>query len=151
MKAGREHRVPLAPAVVALLRELLPLNPPNYLTGPGGNAPVFPGASAGRPLSNSVMLMVLRRMGFGGLTAHGFRSSFRDWAAEETSYPRELAEAALAHLIGTKTELAYQRGDLLAKRRRMMEAWAAFCEGSHQGNPDAEEPGSRRRSVATQA
>ncbi len=129
MKAGREHRVPLAPAVVALLKGLLPPNPPNHLTGPGGNAPVFPGASGGRPLSSSVMLMVLRRMGFGGLTAHGFRSSFRDWAAEETSFPRELAEAALAHIIGTKTELAYQRGDLLAKRRRMMEAWVNFCGG----------------------
>ena len=78
-------------------------------------------------MSSSVMLMMLRRMGFGGLTAHGFRSSFRDWTAEETSYPRELAEAALAHMIGTKTELAYQRGDLLSKRRRMMEAWADFC------------------------
>ena len=75
------------------------------------------------------MLMVLRRMGFGGLTAHGFRSSFRDWAAEETGCPRELVEAALAHIVGTKTELAYQRGDLLAKRRRMMEAGVGYCGG----------------------
>ncbi len=99
-------------------------------------------------MSNSVMLMVLRRMGFGGLTAHGFRSSFRGWAAEETSFPRELAEAALAHIIGTKTELAYQRGDLLAKRRRMMEAWADFCGGlGDRGMAVAPEAGGHRLSI----
>jgi integrase len=125
MKAGREHRVPLAPAAVALLRGLLPPNAPNHLTGPDGVALAFPGASEGRPLSN--MAMLLRRMGRGDLTAHGFRSSFRDWAAEATTFPRELAEAALAHVNGDKTEAAYKRGDLLAKRRGMMEAWAAFC------------------------
>ena len=73
------------------------------------------------------MNMLLRRMGRGDLTTHGFRSSFRDWTAEATAFPRELAEAALAHVNGDKTEAAYQRGDLLAKRRRMMEAWAAYC------------------------
>jgi integrase len=128
MKAGREHRVPLAPAAVALLRGLLPPNAPNHLTEAAGAAGlVFPGASEGRPLSNMAMLMLLRRMERGDLTAHGFRSSFRDWVAEATTFPRELAEAALAHVNGDKTEAAYQRGDLLAKRRRMMEAWAAYC------------------------
>ena len=101
---------------------------------------MFPGASGDRPLSSSVMLMVLRRMGFVGLTAHGFRSSFRDWAAEATTFPRELAEAALAHIIGTKTELAYQRGDLLDKRRRMMEAWAAYCAEPAAGRGGAVRP-----------
>ena len=92
---------------------------------------MFPGASEGRPLSNMAMLMLLRRMGRGDLTAHGFRSSFRDWVAEETTFPRELAEAALAHVNGDKTEAAYQRGDLLAKRRLLMEAWEAFCAKSN--------------------
>ena len=106
---------------------LLTPNSPNHLTGPAADALVFPGAGAGRPLSNMAMLMLLRRMGRGDLTAHGFRSSFRDWVAEATAFPRELAEAALAHVNGDKTEAAYQRGDLLAKRRGMMEAWAAYC------------------------
>ena len=130
MKAGREHRVPLAPAAVALLRGLPPPDAPNHLTEGAGAALVFPGAGAGRPLSNMAMLMLLRRMGRGDLTAHGFRSSFRDWAAEATTFPRELAEAALAHVNADKTEAAYQRGDLLGKRRRLMEAWAAYCAKS---------------------
>jgi integrase len=84
-------------------------------------------------LSNMSMLMMLRRMGRGDLTAHGFRSTFRDWAAERTNFPREVAEAALAHVVGDRTEAAYRRGDLFEKRRRLMDAWAAQCEvGSHQ-------------------
>ena len=71
---------------------------------------------------------MLRRMGREDLTVHGFRSTFRDWAAEQTNFPREVAEAALAHVIADRTEAAYRRGDLLDKRRRMMDAWAAYCQ-----------------------
>jgi len=88
---------------------------------------VFPGGKAGRPLSGMAMLMLLRRMGRGDLTAHGFRSTFRDWAAETTGYAREVAEAALAHALGDKVEAAYRRGDLFEKRARLMADWATFC------------------------
>ena len=81
----------------------------------------------GRPLSNMAMLMMLRRMGRGDLTAHGFRSTFRDWAAERTGFPAEVAEMALAHAVGDKVEAAYRRGDLFQKRRQLAEAWAKFC------------------------
>jgi integrase len=73
------------------------------------------------------LLMLLRRMGHNKLTAHGFRSTFRDWAAERTNFPREVAEAALAHVVGDKVEAAYRRGDLFEKRRRLMEAWEKFA------------------------
>jgi integrase len=79
------------------------------------------------PLSNMALLMLLRRMERADLTAHGFRSTFRDWCAEATNYPREVAEAALAHTLKDKTEAAYQRGDLIEKRRRLMAEWATFC------------------------
>ena len=88
---------------------------------------MFPGGKAGKPLSSMALLMLLRRMERGDLTAHGFRSTFRDWCAEATNYPREVAEAALAHTLRDKTEAAYQRGDLMEKRRRLMAEWAAFC------------------------
>ena len=88
---------------------------------------MFPGQKPGKPLSNMAMLALLRRMGRGDLTAHGFRSTFRDWCAETTNYPREVAEAALAHTLGDKVEAAYRRGDLMEKRRRLMADWAAFC------------------------
>jgi integrase len=86
---------------------------------------VFPAARSGAPLSNMALLMLLRRMERGDLTVHGFRSTFRDWAAE-TGQPNDLAEAALAHTLG-KVQAAYQRGDLLERRRKLMAAWAAFC------------------------
>ena len=89
---------------------------------------VFPGQRAGKPLSGMAMEMVLRRMGVEGVTVHGFRSAFRDWAGNETHFARELAEAALAHVIGDKAEQAYRRGDALEKRRALMEAWASYCE-----------------------
>ena len=79
-------------------------------------------------MSNMAMLMVLRRMGRDDLTAHGFRSTFRDWAAECTNFPREVAEAALAHVVGDKVEAAYRRGDLFEKRRRLMDFWATHCQ-----------------------
>jgi len=121
MKAGKEHRVPLAPATVTLLRALLPLR--NADTGDW----VFPGGREGRPLSNMAMEMTLRRLGRGDLTVHGFRSTFRDWSAEATGYQREVAEAALAHTLGDKVEAAYLRGDLFEKRRQLMSDWARFC------------------------
>src|SRR3984893_18777049 len=88
---------------------------------------VFPGGKKRKPLSNMAMLAVLKRMERAELTAHGFRSSFRDWAAERTTFPHEVAEMALAHTVGDKVEAAYRRGDLLHKRRQIMEAWARFC------------------------
>jgi len=124
MKAEKEHRVPLSDAALAVLREVAKLRRGD------SDAPVFPGGKGGKgggALSNMAMLALLRRMGRDDLTVHGFRSSFRDWCAESTSYPRELAEAALAHTLDDKTEAAYQRGDMLAKRARLMGEWAAFC------------------------
>ena len=88
---------------------------------------IFPGAVAGRPLSDMSLTAVLRRMERGDLTVHGFRSTFRDWAAEQTAYPSEVVEMALAHTIGNKVEAAYRRGDLLDKRRRLVADWATYC------------------------
>lgn len=119
MKAGRTHRVPLSDRAVALLREI---------EGVRGGDFVFPGRAPGHPLSVMALEMVLRRLGMREVTVHGFRSAFRDWAGEATDFPREVAEAALAHVIGDKAEQAYRRGDALAKRRLMMEAWAAFLD-----------------------
>jgi integrase len=131
MKARREHRVPLSRQTLAILEEMKSLHSSN------GNSEtlgfVFPGAKrGGAPLSNMAFLMLLRRMERDNLTAHGFRSTFRDWAAERTSFPAEVAEMALAHAVGDKVEAAYRRGDLFEKRRRLMEAWAAFCAASKQ-------------------
>ena len=120
MKAGREHRVPLSSRAGEVLARAKTLG--------GGSALVFPGRSGENPLSNMVFLMALRRMSV-PITAHGFRSSFRDWAAETTNLPREVAEMALAHAVENRVEAAYRRGDLLAKRRDLMEQWATFCEG----------------------
>jgi integrase len=119
MKAGREHRVPLSRAAISLLKNM---------RSTGRNDLVFPGERRGKPLSNMSMLMTLRRMGRNDLTAHGFRSTFRDWAAECTNFPREVAEGALAHVVGDKAEAAYRRGDLFEKRRRLMDAWAVHCQ-----------------------
>lgn len=121
MKAGKEHRVPLCSAAVDILREMSWLRSSGY---------VFPGQKPKRPLSMMAMDMLLRRMKV-DFTVHGFRSSFRDWAGEETSFPREVAEQALAHTIGSATERAYRRGDALEKRRQLMEAWAHFLRSSH--------------------
>lgn len=117
MKAGGIHRVPLSGAAIELLRPLHDLRVSSY---------VFPGARPNRPLSVMAMSMMLRRVTPSGATVHGFRSSFRDWAAEETDFPREIAEAALAHTVGDAVERAYRRGDALEKRRALMGAWAAW-------------------------
>jgi len=120
MKADRDHRVPLSARAVAILRELAEVRMGEY---------VFPGQRRGQPLSNMALLKLLERMKRDDLTVHGFRSTFRDWAAECTDFPREVAEAALAHAVGDKVEAAYRRGDLFEKRRQLMEAWAAYCDG----------------------
>ena len=119
MKAGREHRVPLSGRALEILGKLSETRTGEY---------VFPGQRAGRPLSNMSMEMVLRRMGVDGVTVHGMRSAFRDWAGNETHFAREVAEAALAHVVGDKAEQAYRRGDALEKRRELMEAWARYVE-----------------------
>ena len=119
MKAGREHRVPLSPAAMDVLQQAAEL-------GQHPDAPVFIGRKEGAPLSNMALIMTLRRLGRGDLTAHGFRSSFRDWTAENTNYPRDVAEMALAHTIGDKVEAAYRRGDLMEKRTALMADWGAF-------------------------
>ena len=121
MKAGREHRVPLSDAALAVLATMAPLRPEE------GDGYVFPGAAEGKPLSSMAMLMLLRRMKRSDLTAHGFRSTFRDWTEEATSTPHAVAEAALAHTIGDKVEAAYRRGDLFAKRAHLMAEWASYC------------------------
>jgi integrase len=126
MKAGKEHRVPLSPHALAILKGMDDLRRDRDQPVVS-DAFVFPGGKAGKPLSNMTFLMLLRRMGRGDLTAHGFRSTFRTWAAERTKFPREIAETALAHTVGDDTERAYQRGELLEKRRRLMDAWADFC------------------------
>jgi integrase len=123
MKGGREHRIPLAPRCIEILKRARELC--------GICQFVFPGRSGDKPLSNMVFLMALRRMKF-DITAHGFRSAFRDWAAERTNVPREVCEMALAHAIKNKVEAAYRRGDLLDKRRDLMATWAAFAT-KHSG------------------
>ena len=132
MKAAREHRVPLSEAALAVLEQVRPLA--LMRDGkPDSAAPVFPGPRRARPMSNMTMLMLLRQMKRNDLTAHGFRSTFSDWAAERTAYPREVVEMALAHTIGNKVEAAYRRGDLFEKRRRLMADWASFCEAPPAG------------------
>ena len=119
-KAGRVHRVPLSDPAMEILAKLSAARISGF---------VFPGQRPNRPLSVMAMEMVLRRMGVADVvTVHGFRSSFRDWAGNETHFPRELAEHALAHVIGDKAEQAYRRDAALERRRPLMAAWAAYCE-----------------------
>ncbi len=118
VKTGRDHRVPLSERTIDILTDLPREN---------GNDHVFIGIRPGRGLSNMSMLELLRGMTGNGASVHGFRSSFRDWAAEETNHPREVAEAALAHVVGDASERAYRRGDALQKRRRLMTAWTRYC------------------------
>jgi integrase len=120
MKAGREHRVPLSARATAILKKLKEVRQGEF---------VFPGQKPGKPLSNMAMEMVLRRMKVEDATVHGFRSSFRDWAGNESAYPREVADSALAHVVGDQTEQAYRRGDALEKRRKLMDEWAKHCAG----------------------
>lgn len=118
MKAGKPHRVPLSKAAVTVLKSVKGLDAEL----------VFPGAKKGKALSNMTMLQVLKeRMGHAELTVHGFRSTFRDWAAEQSTFPNEVVEMALAHTIEDPTEAAYRRGDLFEKRTKLMQAWADYC------------------------
>lgn len=117
MKAGRQHRVPLSSAAVELLRKQ-----PRFQ----GNKYVFPGAKRGKPLSNMAMLEVLRGMKGHGWTVHGFRSSFRDWITDTTLHSSEIAESALAHVIGDKTEAAYRRGEAFERRAILMQQWCDY-------------------------
>lgn len=119
-KAGREHRVPLSDTALAVLERVRGLDPEL----------VFPGQRRGKGLSNMAMTQLLRRLGRGDVTVHGFRSSFRDWAEEQGGLPREIAELCLAHEVGSATERAYRRSDLLEKRRALIERWAAYCAPS---------------------
>lgn len=122
MKMSRSHVVPLPPDAVDVFRRAEKLRSL-------GSDLVFPGMKSGRPLSDMTLLKVVRDMN-AGVTVHGFRSAFRDWVAEETSYPGEVAEAALAHAVSNKVEAAYRRTDFLEKRRSMMRDWATFCVGT---------------------
>ena len=118
MKAGRPHTVPLSSRAIEILREAEKFGRTGY---------IFPGQKSGKPLSHMAFLALLRRMKLEDVTGHGFRSSFRDWCGECTPFPREVAEAALAHAIQDKVEAAYRRATALEKRRELMEAWATFC------------------------
>ena len=122
MKAGREHVVPLPAQALALFERM-------KAHRRGDCDLVFPGTKRGKPLSDMTLTKVLRDMEVDAVP-HGFRSTFRDWVAEQTSWPAELAEAALAHVISDKTVAAYQRGRMLEKRRELMAAWANYCEGT---------------------
>jgi len=117
MKGGREHRVPLSNPVVAILKEMAAVRQSEF---------VFPSRKPGRPLSVRAFDMTLTRMNV-AVTTHGFRSTFRDWASERTSFAPEVCEMALAHVISNRSEAAYRRGELLEKRRQLMNAWASFC------------------------
>jgi integrase len=119
MKAGREHRVPLSNAAIDLLKTMQKLREGDL---------VFPSAKRGKPISDMTMGKTLKSMGRPDITTHGFRSTFRDWVSEQTAYPGEMAEMALAHTIGNKVEAAYRRGDLFEKRRRLMADWADYCD-----------------------
>jgi len=125
MKAKKEHRVPLSNSCLAILEALPRVD---------GNPYIFPGARHGCPLSNMALLQLMRGMGYGvdgtrgNYVPHGFRSSFRDWSGEVSSFPRDVAEMALAHVIENKVEAAYRRGDLFIKRQRMMQEWAEYVD-----------------------
>jgi integrase len=124
IKAGKEHRIPLPAPAITLLEKLH-----QHRVGPY----VFPGMKSGKPLSNMALLKLLGRMGWADITTHGFRSTFRDWAAEQTNFPREVAEMALAHAIENKVEAAYRRGGLFQKREKLMAAWALYCGTARSG------------------
>ncbi len=141
MKGREAHSVPLNDRAVAILKGLA-----EAATGPF----VFPSAiKQDRPLSNMAMLMLLRRMQRGDVSVHGFRSSFRDWCGDQTTFPREVAEAALAHKVGNDVEQAYRRGTALAKRAKLMEAWERFCLSVPKSNvlPFASTPPTMKKQI----
>jgi integrase len=119
MKAGRQHQVPLPDRAVEIIRSLIP-------SGVAPTGYVFAGRKRGSSLSNMAMLECLRDLRGQGVTVHGFRSTFRDWAGDKTTFPRDVAEAALAHALKDKTEAAYRRATALERRRSLMTAWSEF-------------------------
>ena len=119
MKADREHRVPLSKEAMKILKEMEPFKRHT-------DNLVFPGLARDKPISEASLLKLVKQS-HPTLTVHGFRSSFRDWCAEQTNYPREVAEEALAHSLKDKTEAAYQRCDMFEKRRKLMDSWADYC------------------------
>ena len=123
MKSGREHIVPLPEAALGVLEAVKP-----FRNGRAGDI-VFPGLS-GRPMSDMTLTKALRAAGVERATVHGFRSSFRDWAAEQTNMPGDVVEAALAHTVRNRVEAAYRRTNYLEKRRMLMEAWARYLDGT---------------------
>jgi integrase len=118
MKGGKAHRVPLSSAALSILQAMSEIRVSDY---------VFPGARAGRPYNGGALLDLLERMGRRDITAHGFRSTFRDWCAERTSFPREICEQALAHTVGSAVERAYRRSDVIDHRRQLIALWATYC------------------------
>ena len=124
MKGHREHRVPLSDAALAVLTAMAKVRVGAF---------VFPGAQLNRPVSPGALQQVLERMKWDDVTVHGFRSTFRDWAADRTSFPSDIVEMALAHQVGSEVERAYRRSDLMAKRRQLMEAWAVYCSAVSPG------------------
>ena len=122
MKANRDHIVPLSNAVLAVLEKM------RVIRQPGADC-VFPGRRRGRPLGHGQMLRTIAALGYRGVTTHGMRSAFRDWAGDCTAFPREIAEAALAHVVGDKSETAYRRSTAIERRRGLMQAWADYCGG----------------------
>ncbi|PDT58874.1 integrase [Bradyrhizobium diazoefficiens] len=134
-KRRPDHTIPLSDRAMAILQDL-----------PREGDFVFPGAKEGAGLSNMAMAETLREMGYEGDTAtvHGFRSTFKDWASEQTSYANELTEMAMAHIVSNKVEAAYRRGDMREKRRRLMEDWAGYCEGQKVGGDNVVAIGARK-------
>jgi integrase len=136
MKAGRDHRVALSDRALAILARQRADHPDSVY--------VFPRKGGRRPLATRLVWVLCKRIAKSDISVHGFRSSFRDWAAEQTNYPREVAELALAHRVGTEVERAYMRSDLLQRRRALQADWAAYC-GSPRPAPDTVVPLRRRR------
>jgi integrase len=124
MKAGKEHRVPLSEPTLRLLERLAEEGRGDY---------VFPGRTPGKSISDRTMLALLERMGRADITVHGFRATFKTWATEQTNFPSELAEHALAHTVGSAVERAYLRSDQFDKRRQLAEAWASYCDSTSTG------------------
>jgi integrase len=118
MKAGKPHRVPLSDEAMAILKPLHEVRRGEL---------VFPGLTPKKPLSETAFRALFARANTAGVTVHGFRSAFRDWCGEATTFPREVAEQALAHSVGNAVEQAYRRGDALEKRRKLMDAWCTYC------------------------
>ena len=147
MKASRLQRIPLSEPALDILRFMKKLNDAQVIP----SKYVFPGQKQGSCPSQAIMLSLLKRIDRQDIVPHGFRSVFRDYIAEQTTYPREVAEAALAHVLADKTEAAYQRGDFLEKRREMMNAWGAYCMGTLVKPGELDEAGIDRSLILSES